>query len=154
MGARGIYLFTLEKEFVYKTRFLSGITFLSDWLSVEQVEGETVITVPKNYSWDGCSPKFKICGKIIGTPDGKIDPKTGKPVTYYASLIHDALYQFRKEIAKNHNVSVKEVRKKSDQIFLNILFDANFGLALPYYIAVRIFGGIGRSITNWFCNYF
>lgn len=86
------------------------------------------ITIKKCYSWDGASPKFKLFGRVWGTPD------FGK-VTYYATLIHDVFYQFS-EIADGQGVT----RKMIDQFFFEKLKEENFKLSRVYYIAVRIFG--------------
>lgn len=82
------------------------------------------------YAWDGCSPKFNVFDLfIIGTPDGLIDPKTGKPITYYASLVHDVLLQYQ----DLHNLSRKEI----DGVFLHFLGD--FKLRRLYYLSVRLY---------------
>ena len=47
------------------------------------------------YAWDGCTPKFEFLDFVIGTPDGRLDYLTEKPITYYASLVHDAIYQYK-----------------------------------------------------------
>jgi len=52
------------------------------------------ITVTRRYAWNGCSPKFCFFDLLIGTPEGVVHARTGRPKTYFASLIHDALYQF------------------------------------------------------------
>lgn len=90
------------------------------------------MTIKAGYAWNGCSPKFSLFGlKMIGTPDGIIDYQTGKQMCYYATLVHDALYQF-----KIGN------RKNADLMFYNILKNANFKMAKLYYIVVRVFGGL------------
>ena len=54
------------------------------------------LTIKKEYAWNGCSPKFSLFGlKTIGIPDGHIDYRTGKEFCYYATLVHDALYQYK-----------------------------------------------------------
>lgn len=47
----------------------------------------------KTFEWDGATPKIRLFGRILGTPDGSINPKTGKPTYYYASMVHDAINQ-------------------------------------------------------------
>ena len=60
-----------------------------------QIFENGIIRVKEGYAWDGCSPKFNILDLfVLGTPDGIRDIETGKAKTYYASLVHDALYQF------------------------------------------------------------
>ena len=93
------------------------------WVSIDQ--GHMIIR--KGYSWDGCSPKFTILGVLrIGIPDGIIDSRTGKQSCYYASLYHDALYQFK--IGK---------RSIADTMFLEVMKKANFPLAYVYWFLVR-----------------
>ena len=52
------------------------------------------ITVTREYAWNGCSPKVCIFDLLVGTPDGVVHVRTGRPKTYFASMVHDALYQF------------------------------------------------------------
>lgn len=114
------------------------------WLKI-QTNGK--ITIKGNqgegYAWDGCSPKIKIFGKIIGTPDGLIDPRTNKPKTYYASMFHDAIYQFKK------HPHMQLSRKEADIIFRIMLQRGNFKAWKLYYKVVRWGGGIyGRWNTK------
>jgi hypothetical protein len=53
-----------------------------------------IVKVLASYAWDGCTPKFAIWDVVIGAPDGVPNSVTKKPKAHYASLIHDALYQF------------------------------------------------------------
>ncbi len=85
------------------------------------------------YAWDGCTPKFEFLDFVIGTPDGRLDYLTEKPITYYASLVHDAIYQYKSEIPV--------CRKDADIIFLKILSEAGFYWSWVYYIIIRLFGG-------------
>lgn len=86
------------------------------------------------YAWDGCTPKWEFLDFTLGTPDGRFDYLTEKPITYYASMIHDAIYQHKKEIPIS--------RKSADQIFYQILKESGFMWARLYYIFVRVAGGI------------
>lgn len=108
------------------------------WLTIDW-KGN--ITIQKNYSWDGCTPKlFKIGKYWVGTPDGRISKRTGKPQAYYASLIHDVLYQFMK------SSKMPFTRKEMDDFFKVILKRDGFKFSGLYYTAVRLFGGI----SQWF----
>ena len=80
-----LYKFTLDQDYIFD---LSPFTLISHniqkpWMRIEG----TKLIIPAGYSWDGCSPKFKIGNKIFGTPD--FEEKTK-----YASLVHDVLYQY------------------------------------------------------------
>lgn len=95
-------------------------------------------TIKSGYSWNGCSPKLgvPIIG-WIGTPD--------YPETIEASLVHDALYQFHKELP------IK--KKEADLKFLQIMSKNNFKFAEIYYRAVVIFGKFGRKNENTYSRH-
>lgn len=93
------------------------------------------------YSWDGCSPKFKLFGKEFGTWDGKLWDKffnrtnpilNGLPETYYASLVHDFIYQSKGTFT----------RKEADALFKELLEQQKFKYTTLYYFFVRMFGWI------------
>ena len=71
------------------------IDFANEWISVHR----GWIRVSERYAWDGCSPSVRVPGTRIwlGTPDGPLG-SDGRPASWRASLIHDALCQFRMEI--------------------------------------------------------
>ena len=91
------------------------------------------------YAWDGCSVKFKIKDIWFGVPEGIINQSTGLPKTYRASLVHDLLYQFRKQIRKDIKWG------QADREFYLLLKEDEFSFAKIYYIMTRIFGW-----TCWF----
>lgn len=95
--------------------------------------GNGYINIPHGYAWDGCSPKKIIKDLLVGTPDGA-PGFDGKPKTYYASMIHDALYQYKS--------SVPVTRAQADKLFYDMLLEADFYWAKTYYRAVRLFGGL------------
>lgn len=126
------WLFTLESDYSYKTNLVLPEdyyfhTYKGDLLVYIAKDG--TINVYKGYAWDGCSPKLKIGGQIIGTPDGKL--VNNLPQTYHASLIHDVLYQYIQFLP------IK--RSAADRIFLDLL--AGFRYKYLYYAVVRLFGG-------------
>ncbi len=102
-------------------------------------DGDIYIT--PYYSWDGCSPKIFFRDIYIGTPDGIEHKDTQKPKTYYASLFHDALYQFYR---KGGPYTIKD----ADIIFWKIMRKYEFKLTNVYYNAVRIFGKTWKLITD------
>ena len=99
------------------------------------------ITVTKGYAWDGCTPKFCALDILFGTPDGAVAAATGRPKTYFASLVHDALYQFLPD-------GVPLTRAQCDVCFLRLMERDQFALRYVYYAAVRMFGGLSRRITR------
>jgi len=95
------------------------------------------MTVMRGYSWNGCSPKFCLFDILIGTPDGVVHVGTGRPKAYFASLVHDALYQFLP-------LSAPLTRGDADRVFLRLLAESNFAPRRLYWLAVRLFGWIVR----------
>jgi hypothetical protein len=83
---------------------------------------------------------------VIGTPDGIPNEKTGKPKAYYASLLHDVLYQFL-------DVDLPLSRAQIDHVFLDVLTRDCFAPRWLYYAAVRCFGGLFRCFTHWKRSY-
>ena len=108
-----------------------------DWL---KIENDGTITVKGSrsggFAWNGCSPKWNCLQFTWGTPDGKLDYETERPVTYYASMIHDAIYFMKGKV----NIS----RKETDVLFRICLRKARFMWGWKYFFAVRIFG--------WMCG--
>lgn len=127
------YLYTLKEDITQATTWQLVQPFDSQWLHIS-TEGTITIKAGKTgYAWDGCSPKFSFLNlAIIGTPDGHVDYRTGKPYTYKASLVHDALYQYLD--------TVPVPKAEVDKLFYQMLGD--FTLARVYFWAVRLFGGI------------
>lgn len=100
------YLYTLEHDVIFDTSIDFGeLRYLKDdsgkiWASVKG----NVLIVERGYSWDGCTPKYKIklFGRtfIFGISDGGVIRHKRKyfnewaPLRKYASLKHDVLCQF------------------------------------------------------------
>lgn len=128
---RAVWIFKLKDNYEYQSN-LKTKKFESKWLVIDD-KGK--ITVRMGYSWDGCSFKFNVIDLlVVGTPDGIVDINTMKPKTYYASLIHDALYQYM----FYHSIT----RKEADRLFYGMLKENNFLLRGIYYFAVRCIGWI------------
>ena len=124
-------VYILGEDYERKSSILD-VGYKNDWISISP-EGH--IHVKKGYAWNGCSPKINFLDMIIGTPEGEINPETGKPKTYYASLIHDALYQFSEDFKD------KISRRQADKEFHEMLKAEKFRPADLYYAAVRMFSG-------------
>lgn len=122
-----VYKYKTESDtviFLHRHERLNVISsYGGRWLTI----GDNIIIIPANYSWDGCSPKFRIFGKIIGSPDFGSKTKN-------ASLVHDALYQY----AGLHSITKEEC----DFIFFSLMKRERFKLAKFYYWAVKYFGSI------------
>jgi len=86
----------------------------------------------KGYAWDGCTPKWEILDFTIGTPDGRFDYVTQKPMTYYASMVHDILYQHKDDISIS--------RRVADKLFFLLLKESGFMWSWLYYGVVRFAG--------------
>jgi len=99
------------------------------------------ITVTRGYAWNGCSPKFRLLDLLIGTPEGVVNARTGERKTYFASLIHDALYQFRGD-------GLPLSRAQCDRAFLLLMRESDFRLAGLYWFAVRTFGWLVLAATR------
>ena len=123
------WLYILKEDYEWDASEHLGktIKFNCRWLRVN----EGMITVKKGYAWDGCSPKFVIADLwIIGTPDGR--KRYGKPVTYRASLVHDALTQFKDELPITH--------QQATAVFSALLKEAEFFWHRVYVLMIRVFG--------------
>ena len=116
-----VYKYTLTSEYSEYIPGLSESCYLFKWL---KIVGNKII-IPAGYSWDGCSPKIKIGSHVVGTPDFGVKTK-------YASLAHDALYQY----AGLHSLP----RKKCDGVFYELMKREKFIFSTFYYATVRIFG--------------
>ena len=124
--------FRLERDWAFQDR--RGHTRL-----VLTAGGE--ITVIKGYAWDGCTPKICLFDILLGTPDGVVYLPTGKPKTYYASLVHDALCQFLPD-------ALPLSRAQADRCFLMLMQQHKFAPRYVYYAAVRAFGWLTQPLTR------
>ena len=142
------WVFVLEKDFSWQSGFpVAGDYAFQDKTGTVRLILKTngTIVVKKDYAWDGCTPKLCLLDVLIGIPDGVVDSRTRKPKTYYASLMHDALYQFLPN-------GLPLTRKNADACFLKLMEETGFLPRYMYYLAVRLFGGffanIGRRIRK------
>ena len=145
---RGPWIYKVARETWFKTH-IRNHTFDCDWFRLEK-DGLVVIKASSEraYAWDGCTPKV-VFGKkqfILGTPDGYQDSNMFLPVTGYASLVHDAFYQYL------HVIPVK--KKVVDEIFKLELQRAGFWFWPVYYLAVRLFGGITVKQQGTYGRYY
>ena len=104
------------------------VDFSNQWLEIHKGK----LLVPRGYAWNGCDPAYRVTADFwIGTPDGTIR-QDGKPSTYYASCVHDALCQFRESVPVSKEFTVK--------LFYSMLRERNFAFSRVYTAAVDLFG--------------
>lgn len=105
--ASHVWRYQLDNQFVRPAPTLAGVQFTGKWLSVR----DGVITVQAGYAWDGCSPSWylPLLG-WVGVPDGPTG-KDGLPQSYYPTLVHDALCQFRSALAVDKVTVVQLLRQ-------------------------------------------
>ncbi len=135
------WLMKISEPFTCQTG-IKGYSFKNEWIEITPDGTLTIFASEeegKEYAWDGCTPKLCVFGRVIGTPDGRIGAD-GRPITWKASLVHDALYQF----IQYHKIP----RKQIDDLFLANLREADFQAAWLYWAAVRTFGGIFIAVTR------
>ena len=138
------WLYVLEQNFVWD----SGLAIAEDFAFKDKdgtvrliLEKGGRITVTRGYAWNGCSPKICLFDIVFGTPEGVVDSRTARPKTYYASLVHDALYQFVP-------VGIALTRAECDCCFLKLMHATGFRPRYLYYIVVWLFGWLTRPITH------
>jgi hypothetical protein len=147
------WIYVLDKDFTYSIphdlphEFTEGCAFV-DRKGARRLEihPDGTIKVLAGYAWDGCTPKFAAWDIVIGVPDGIPNHDTKKPKAYFASLLHDALYQFL-------DAGLPIQREEADKMFLDLLTRDGFGPRRLYYRAVRAFGGLFRLFTRWKRSY-
>ena len=135
-GKHKIWKFVHHEDYTYTTNLLQNRTCDFKWLSISDNGTITVKGSYKNgYAWDGCTPKWNLLHITWGSFDGKLkrfDKGDYKPYTYYASMVHDALYQYKR--------CVPVTRKEVDCLFYIMLKESGFMLSCMFYIGVRLFG--------------
>ncbi len=128
------YKFKLNENFTHESGWALKEQYKSKWLEITTSGLIIVKSNDTGYSWDGCTPKWSVLNLfIVGTPDGHIDHRTMKPYTYYASLVHDVLYQYLDTVPVS--------KENIDLLFLDMLGD--FKLRKIYHLMVKHLGGKG-----------
>lgn len=116
------YKYLLNEAYRHFDEELKGFSFRNEWVTIHN--GQMIVN--KDYAWDGCSPKVKMVGVVVGVPDGKFDE------CKFPSLIHDVFCQFIKVIPVTKKIVVG--------IFLKMLKAVKWYLADEYAYAVDKFG--------------
>jgi hypothetical protein len=92
------------------------------WAKIE----DGILYISKGYAWNGCSPKRKVLGVWLGTPD--------HPSNVHASLVHDVLFQF--SATKHFYLTFEQV----NGLFRSLMRKDRFQFSEMYYQAVMGFG--------------
>ena len=136
VGKSKYWKFVSHKDFSYRTPILQNRACDFKWL---RIAPDGTITVKgshgKGYAWDGCTPKLNLLHITWGNFDGELkrfEKGDYKPYTYYASMVHDVLYQYKR--------CAPITRKEADLIFYDMLKDAGFMWARVFYLGVRLLG--------------
>jgi len=136
VGKHKIWKFVLEEDYKYKSNILKDRVCDFKWLNISE---DGIITIKgsteNGYAWDGCTPKKNLLHITWGNFDGKLNrfsKSNYKPYTYYASMVHDVLYQYKR--------CAPITRKEADLIFYDLLKESGFMWSRVYYIGVRLFG--------------
>lgn len=86
--------YRLDTPFELIAPELLGIEFQNEWITIRHGR----LRIERDYAWDGCSPAWRLPGGIwLGVPDGPLGTD-GRPVSWQATLVHDAICQFRPDI--------------------------------------------------------
>ena len=147
------WIFVLDADYLYDLRHHLPSNWSDGCAFVDrkghrrlEIHPDGNARVLASYAWDGCTPKFSLFDIVFGTPDGIPNQVTKKPKAYYASLMHDVLYQFL-------DADLPLSRAQADRVFLEILTRDRFAPRPIYYAAVRAFGGAFRRFTRWKRSY-
>lgn len=142
------WIFLLDKDYSYNVAkhlprdWREGYAFVdSKGHRRLEIHPNGDVVVLAGYAWDGCTPKFSFIDIAFGTPDGIPNEKTKKPKAYYASLLHDALYQFI-------DAQLPLSRSQIDTIFLELMTRDRFAPRRLYFGVVRALGGVFRQFTS------
>ena len=118
---QNLWIYVTHKDHSFSTQ-IKDLNFSNAWFEIVPdgmitIKGTNVQSNGKGgYAWDGCSPKVVILDAVLGIPDGI--PETKLPITWEASMVHDALYQFSRYTGVT--------RKQADVLFLQMLTRARF----------------------------
>ena len=132
MAVKTTYRFTETNDVSIHTNLFYR-SFDSEWLTIA-TDGKITVKGSNNkgYAWDGFSPKKNILDICVGTPDGKTVEPHHLPITYFASMFHDCIYQYKKKVPIS--------RHECDLLFLSMLHQQGFYWSDLYYSFVRVFG--------------
>ncbi len=135
-------LYTVERELYYEVPSFRGkdyILYNSSGKKLATLTSKGILYVHTGFTFDGCTPKFKITlgGKtfIIGTSDGCLG-QDGYPLLFHASLKHDVLCKI---YSKNPSIYP---RKTIDKEFQKDMKTVKWKWRGLYYSFVRLYAKI------------
>lgn len=100
--AQRVWRFQLDQDYSRYVPELAQVQFQNSWLGITA----GALCIRADYAWDGCSPTwFLPLFGWVGIPNGPLTAQ-GVPQSYYATLVHDALCQFRGALPIDKAVAV------------------------------------------------
>ena len=148
------YKWTLEEDFELQLPEYNGRSFevMYHHNTLVKITPEGKLVVRKGYSWDGCTPKYKISvfdkTFILGVWDGFVTYEN-KQQMYYISLVHDALCQI---YYKRHGINFYS-RKDIDVIFKKLcgreVYKIHPLMKNIYYYACRGYGNVVKCFKGY-----
>ena len=123
---KGKYKFVLDGSIVIHLPLIDGMKQLEGEYEWGTIYGNR-LWMRDGYAWDGCSPKYKVMGKWLGTWDGY------KGRAAIPSLVHDFMIQ-----------CVPISRKTMDKMFLLLMLKHTNSMVMSYmyYGAVRAYANV------------
>lgn len=95
--------YCLSDTFSAEVLELQGVSFSNEWFSVESGR----ITIKQGYAWNGASPARRLTKGIwLGPWDGPL-MEDGRPASWVATLVHDALCSAKHDIRVGKKATVK-----------------------------------------------
>jgi len=72
INMKEVYKYTTEVDYIYNNIIpeVQDCEYYTNKGNLLIIVKDGTVIIKKGYSWDGCTPKIKVFGKIIGTPDG------------------------------------------------------------------------------------
>lgn len=138
LGVDWNYILVKDVTYDFGNKYSIPQEFKNNWFWVRMKGNSLLLTVYKNYAWDGCSfvPDFK--GTIL------------------ASLPHDVFYQFSDELSNFWLWKLYKVITLADNLF-KISMEQNETkkvIIKTYYLGVRVFGYPFRLLNRALGNIF
>lgn len=134
LGIDWNYVLVKDVTFDFGNKYSVPCEFKNQWFWMRMEGNSLLLTVYKDYAWDGCSlvPDFK--GTII------------------SSMPHDVIYQFSEKLSEAWGFKLSKTLKMADGIFY-LAMTQNSTKALvakTYYLGVRAFGFVFHQIAKIF----